>query len=56
MTIRHILLSFNKLDIMAHILLLFWIEGHDKRRPKEPSFTYPTGSERNVDTRQEPEP
>ena len=45
-TIRHILLSFNKLDIMAHLLLFFWTEGHDKQRPKETCFNYPTGSER----------
>ncbi len=41
-TIRHILLSFKKLDSMAYILLFFWVEGHDKRRPKGTCFTYPT--------------
>lgn len=55
-TIRLILLSFNRLEIMAQILLLFWIEGHDKRRPKGTYFNYSTGSEKNVDTRQELEP
>ena len=45
-TIRLILLFFNKLDIMAYILLFFWIEGHDKRRPKGTCFKYPTWSER----------
>ena len=50
-SIQHILLFFNSIYNMAHILLFFWIKGHDKIRPKEICFRYPTWSERRREIR-----